>query len=124
VMYFALLGFAAYFLFAPGVHENHLFVPMLASLVLWDRDRSFGLAAMALVGYANLNLWVFYGISGTSPFFAGPAFAVLTAVLSALAVLSFAGMLLGLFIPALDLRQDWLRHMKRPSSGSSDNGKG
>ena len=39
---------------------------------------------------ANLNLAVFYGLTGTPPFAVGPAFAWLTGILSAFSLLLFA----------------------------------
>lgn len=61
---YSLLGFLAYFIFFTGVHENHLFVPLVLSavlLVISRRDFAwFLLMAMAL----NLNLFIFYGVTG------------------------------------------------------------
>lgn len=87
---FALAAFLAYFTFAAGVHENHLFGPMLLAFVLWSRNPRFRTAAIALAIFANLNLAVFYGLTGTPPFAAGPAFAWLTGILSAFSLLLFA----------------------------------
>ena len=112
----ALLGFAAYFLFAPGVHENHLFVPMVASLVLAQRLPRFGWAALALAIFANLNLVIFYGFDGTPPFLAGRPLAVLTAGLAAFALCAFVWVAWHLL---RSLYLDQVRHRKRPSSGKS-----
>lgn len=90
MMSFALAAFLAYFTFAAGVHENHLFGPMLLAFVLWSRNPPFRTAAIALAVFANLNLAVFYGLSGTPPFGTGPAFAWLTGILSAFSLLLFA----------------------------------
>lgn len=63
----ALLGYLAYFVFATGVHENHLFpAVLLAAVLAWQdplRRAWFGVWAAA----ANLNLWVFYGLRGRPP---------------------------------------------------------
>lgn len=90
MMSFALAAFLAYFTFAAGVHENHLFGPMLLAFVLWARNPRFRTAAIALAVFANLNLAVFYGLSGAPPFGTGPAFAWLTGILSAFSLVLFA----------------------------------
>lgn len=87
---FALAAFLAYFTFAAGVHENHLFGPMLLALALWSRNPRFRTAAITLAIFANFNLAVFYGLTGTPPFVPGPAFAWLTGILSAFSLLLFA----------------------------------
>ncbi|MGQ0583622.1 MAG: hypothetical protein ACT4O6_16920 [Reyranella sp.] len=87
---FALAAFLAYFTFAAGVHENHLFGPMLLAFVLWSRNPHFRTAAIAIAIFANLNLAVFYGLTGAPPFATGPAFAWLTGILSAVSLLLFA----------------------------------
>lgn len=87
---FALAAFLAYFTFAASVHENHLFGPMLLAFVLWSRNPRLRTAAIALVIFANLNLAVFYGLTGTPPFAVGPSFAWLTGILSAFSLLLFA----------------------------------
>ncbi|MDP1838906.1 MAG: glycosyltransferase 87 family protein [Reyranella sp.] len=93
IMPFALAAFLAYFTFAAGVHENHLFGPMLLAFVLWSRNPRFRTAAIALAIFANLNLAVFYGLTGAPPFATGPAFAWLTGILSAFSLLLFAHVL-------------------------------
>lgn len=90
MMSFALAASLAYFTFAAGVHENHLFGPMLLAFVLWACNPRFQTAAIALAMFANLNLAVFYGLSGTPPFATGPAFAWLTGILAACSLLLFA----------------------------------
>lgn len=90
MMSFALAAFLAYFTFAAGVHENHLFGPMLLAFVLWSRNPRFRTVAIALAILANLNLAVFYGLTGAPPFAVGPAFAWLTGILAAFSLLLFA----------------------------------
>lgn len=61
----ATLGFVAYFLFNTGVHENHLFAPLLASaalLYLAGESRLFVFCAL----FFNLDCILFYGVTGTS----------------------------------------------------------
>ncbi len=60
---FALAGFLAYFTFNTGVHENHLFIPVLLGLALAATGRSpapFAACAIAL----NINMALFYGLAG------------------------------------------------------------
>lgn len=94
---FAMAGFAAYYLFAPVVHENHLFVPMLTGFVLWASNPRFASAAIAMAVFANLNLLVFHGISGTGPFVSGDGFALLTGALSVAGIAAFC---VGIFMLA------------------------
>lgn len=86
---FGLGGFTAYFMFAPGVHENHLFLAMLLGFVLWSRQPRLQPVAIGLTIYANLNLALFYGLAGEAPWSDGRAFALVTGVLSAVGVLAF-----------------------------------
>jgi hypothetical protein len=61
---FSALGYLSYFTFNIGVHENHLFliIPILAYL---SYLRSSFTLQYILAGFAfNLNLFLFYGISG------------------------------------------------------------
>lgn len=86
---YALAGFAAYFMLAPSVHENHLFTAMVLALVLWARNPSMSWPAIGIALFANLNLVVFYGLAGVVPFSPGPRFALLTGALSAVATVAF-----------------------------------
>lgn len=61
----ATVGYAAYFVFNPGVHENHLFVGALLALAsAWLAPRAWPQLA-AWVVFANVNLLLFYGLGGT-----------------------------------------------------------
>jgi hypothetical protein len=86
---YALAGFAAYFMLAPSVHENHLFTAMVLAFVLWARNPSMSWPAIGIALFANLNLVVFYGLAGVVPFSPGPRFALLTGALSAVATVAF-----------------------------------
>jgi hypothetical protein len=85
----AMAGFAAYFMLAPSVHENHLFTAMVLAFVLWARDPSMAWPSIGIALFANLNLVVFYGLAGAPLFSPGPRFALLTGALSAVATGAF-----------------------------------
>jgi hypothetical protein len=68
-----LAGYLAYFTFNAGVHENHLFVPMLLALVIVTLGSSLDGAgargtlvplAIGVVAFAHLNLLLFYDWQG------------------------------------------------------------
>jgi len=62
---FSLTGYLAYFIFNTGVHENHLFLAAILSVILFwvNRDRLFVMVILLLM--SNINLFVFYGITGS-----------------------------------------------------------
>ncbi|MBE9532001.1 MAG: hypothetical protein IME98_04270 [Proteobacteria bacterium] len=61
---YSLLGFLAYFIFFTGAHENHLFVPcVLSAVLLVISKKDFAWFLLMSLGL-NLNLLVFYGITG------------------------------------------------------------
>ena len=64
---YALMGSLAYLIFNSGVHENHWFVPALLAVTLAARDAAWRVPALITGGFANLNLLLFYGISGQGP---------------------------------------------------------
>jgi hypothetical protein len=64
LMRFSLIGYLAYFIFNIGVHENHLFIAVLLSVVLVWLKRSYLSLAAVVILMANINLVVFYGIQG------------------------------------------------------------
>jgi hypothetical protein len=61
---YALVGFLAYVTISSGVHENHWFVPCVLALVLLQYGRHWLWPAVVVGAMANLNLWLFYGITG------------------------------------------------------------
>lgn len=64
LVYFSLLGYLAYFTFNTGVHENHLFVAMILSILLFWLNNDHLLVMIVLILMTNINLLLFYGISG------------------------------------------------------------
>src|SRR5262249_40600305 len=88
-----ILGYLAYFTFNVGVHENHLFLPIILGLFLAAQNRSYLPLALATALIANLNLLVFYGIDGKGlPFdrVVGIDLSVVLAVLEVVFFLWFA----------------------------------
>jgi hypothetical protein len=61
---YSLLGYLAYFTFNTGVHENHLFLAGVLSVVLCWLDRGHVYDMVVLTVMANLNLLLFYGVNG------------------------------------------------------------
>ena len=65
---FAILGYLAYFTFNLGVHENHLFLAaFLVFILYWLNPRDF-YVTLIIVLMANINLFLFYGITGKYPY--------------------------------------------------------
>ncbi|MEO7412980.1 MAG: hypothetical protein ABIZ81_06455 [Opitutaceae bacterium] len=65
-VWFGCVAFLAYFLLNIGVHENHLFVPMVLGFALVGArhpHRATVICFLAVI--ANLNLLIFYGLEGT-----------------------------------------------------------
>lgn len=64
-VWWACIAFLTYFLFNLGVHENHLFVPMVLAFLLpcAGQPRSETVVTFLAVA-ANLNLLLFYGLEG------------------------------------------------------------
>jgi hypothetical protein len=62
-----LLGFLAYCMLATGVHENHFFLALVLAAVLAGVDATGWPLFLAWAVAANLNLWLFYGLSGRPP---------------------------------------------------------
>jgi hypothetical protein len=61
---FSLLGYLAYFIFNTDVHENHLFLVTILSIILFWVDRKHLPAMFILVLMSNINLLIFSGIGG------------------------------------------------------------
>jgi hypothetical protein len=64
---FSFVGFLAYFTLNTGVHENHLFYGALLSVVLFLVERRYALHALVCCVAANVNLFLFYGLTGSGP---------------------------------------------------------
>jgi hypothetical protein len=61
---FTIVGYLGYCIFNIGVHENHLFLaPLLAFILCWVNRRDF-YTTLILALMANINLFLFYGITG------------------------------------------------------------
>lgn len=72
-LWYALTGFLTYCTVNNGVHENHLFLVMALAFVLAAHTPP---TAWLVAGFAalttNVNLFVFYGLDGNSPFYRTP----------------------------------------------------
>lgn len=64
---FSIIGFVSYLIWNTGVHENHWFSAVVVAfmLMLHTRTREHWAIVTILVVMANINLFVFYGITGT-----------------------------------------------------------
>ncbi len=66
-----IIGYTAYFLYNSGVHENHLFLGMVLMVMLYlhepTKNNWYKMYMYILI--VNVNLLVFYGISGKGPGF-------------------------------------------------------
>ena len=61
---FSLVGYLAYFTFNTGVHESHLFLPTLMTVILfWLNKRHVFIMIIIMIMY-HVNLLLFYGIDG------------------------------------------------------------
>ncbi len=61
---FSLIAYLSYFIFNTGVHENHLFLVIILSFVLFWSNRNNFLLMIVMILMSNLNLFLFYGING------------------------------------------------------------
>lgn len=61
---FSLVGYLAYFTFNIGVHENHLFLATIVATAAAALSPDRRLRAVLIVAISNLNLLVFYGLTG------------------------------------------------------------
>jgi hypothetical protein len=87
---FGLCGYLTYFMLNTGVHENHLFIPvLLAGVLAWrQREHLATFAIWALV--ANINLFVFYGADGSGLAFSRVVGVDITLLLAVVFVAMFA----------------------------------
>lgn len=61
---FSLLGFLVYFTFNVGVHENHLFVGAILSILLWIESKEYLLSMIIIILINSIDIFLFYGIAG------------------------------------------------------------
>ena len=86
---YSLLGFLAYVTLSSGVHENHWFVPSFLAIVLLRHGRQWFWPAVAIGVVANLNLLLFYGITGQGLAFTRVVGIDVTVPLAAVAVVMY-----------------------------------
>jgi len=63
---YSVLGYLAYFLFNIGVHENHLFLTVIMSILLLWLDAKHLTLAVVVIFLFNVNLWIFNGFEGST----------------------------------------------------------
>lgn len=61
---FSALGYLAYFMFSTSIHENYLFLVSLLWILLLAEKSGYSKDTLFWLLYANLNLLLFYGITG------------------------------------------------------------
>jgi hypothetical protein len=66
LLLFAVLGNFAYFMFYTGVHENHLFLASLLAAALFCVDKKNRYLSFGLLLISSLNMFFFYGASGSN----------------------------------------------------------
>lgn len=66
VVYSSYITSLAYFMFNVGVHENHLVLPVLLSLIMAGMQKSWITTSIMLTISATLNLYFFYGFTGVT----------------------------------------------------------
>jgi hypothetical protein len=89
----SLLGYLSYFMLNTGVHENHLSIAVLLSSVLFWMNAERGWLLLWVTLASNLNLLLFYGVTGTGPAFSRVIMGTvdLALILSILNVVAFSG---------------------------------
>jgi hypothetical protein len=84
-----LLGYLAYTNFNTNVHENHWFFAAVLAFVLYALNRAHLNLLIVLNVIANLNLFLFYGVSGAAPRFGRVVFIDVALAASVFNVLYF-----------------------------------
>ncbi len=106
---FSVIGYLVYFMFNTAVHENHLFVASLLSLLILNYDRNFLIETIGIIFAFNLNMFLFYGFFGEQPFVHGYFGADISVVLSALFIILF----LMIYFPVLKVLRKNFLHLKK-----------
>jgi hypothetical protein len=65
----SIVGFLCYFNFGSAVHENHSLIVAILALCLIGTAGVGQIQALVLVALVNVNLILFFGLSGTAPAF-------------------------------------------------------
>jgi hypothetical protein len=64
VIKFSLIGYWAYFTFNTGVHDNHLFIAVILSMILFWLNKEHLMTMIITVLASTINMIVFYGFDG------------------------------------------------------------
>jgi hypothetical protein len=63
----AIIGYLCYFMFGFGVHENHGLIAAVLALCLVGTTGAGQVQAIVLAAMVNVNLLLFFGLTGTKP---------------------------------------------------------
>ena len=96
---FSVIGYLIYFAFNTGVHENHLFLASLLSLLILNYDSKFLTEAIGIMLAFNINMFLFYGTLGDQPYIHGYFGAEISVILSALFIIFF----MMIYLPVLNI---------------------
>jgi hypothetical protein len=88
-VFYTMLGFLTYCTLNTGVHENHLLLASFLATVLCFLEGGQVLTMLVIALLNNLNLFLFYGVTGKEPDFSRVAPVDLTLPTAALAVVNF-----------------------------------
>jgi len=87
---YSVVGYFVYFLFNIGIHENHLFVAALLSLVIIAFDPKYLGATIGINLVLNICLFFWFEVDGTQVFIDGIFFTEISVVLALLFTILFA----------------------------------
>ena len=62
---FSLLSYLTYFIFNTDVHENHLLIAVVLSVILFWLNDNYLLWMLVIILMSNINMYLFYGADGT-----------------------------------------------------------
>ena len=96
---FSVIGYLIYFAFNTCVHENHLFLASLLSLLILNYDSKFLTEAIGIMLAFNINMFLFYGTLGDQPYIHGYFGAEISVILSALFIIFF----MMIYLPVLNI---------------------
>jgi hypothetical protein len=89
LLLYSVLGYMTYFTLNTGVHENHMVLAGLLSVVLYSQNRAHLFPMIVMNALNNLNLFLFYGMNGAGPGFSGVVLVDLTLPVAMMVVIFF-----------------------------------
>jgi hypothetical protein len=69
LLVYSIFGYLAYFMFNIGVHENHLILGVILSLLLLRSNKVHLQLAVVIILICNINMFLFCGFDGSGPIF-------------------------------------------------------